>query len=434
MAPSSADDLDRLRAALAPAGYDIEAMIGRGGMASVYRARDRRHQRRVALKLLHADLALGHGTARFLREVEICGRLTHPNIVPLLDSGAIDRQPWFTMPFVEGETLRARTDREHRVPVAFLVAIARDTADALHYAHAAGIVHRDIKPENLVLVGERAMVLDFGIGRAIAVADEVEPRMTSVGLVMGTPLYMAPEQAANDARLDGRTDQYALALVLWEALVGEHPFRASSVSATISRRFSETPPRVDQVRPDVPAPLAAAIARALRIDPDARFPTAAEFADALQDALTTRSVIPAPEVPSIAVLPFANVGGESANAFLADGLTDEIISGLSRLRTLRVTARSSTYALRGTDADLRTVGQRLAVDTVLEGSVQRAGDRVRVSARLVQVADGVQRWASQFDRRFDDLFSGPPLPRHRATRTSATSRGATRGTRARRMD
>ncbi|MCU0635200.1 MAG: serine/threonine protein kinase, partial [Gemmatimonadaceae bacterium] len=308
MPPSSVDDLVRLRDALAPAGYDLDALLGRGGMASVYRARDRRHGRRVAIKVLHADFVSGHGAERFLREVEICGRLTHPNIVPLLDAGAIGDQPWFSMPLVEGETLRARLDREPRLPVPLVLAIARDVADALQYAHAAGIVHRDIKPENLVLVGDRAMVLDFGIGRAIGAADEANVRLTTVGLIMGTPLYMAPEQAANDVRLDGRTDQYALALTLYEALAGDHPFRAPTVSATISRRFSETPARLDQLHAEVPLPAAQAIARALRIDPDARFPTAAEFADALLLAPTAVRTSPAPLAPSIAVVPFTNVG------------------------------------------------------------------------------------------------------------------------------
>ncbi|HVZ48351.1 MAG TPA: protein kinase, partial [Gemmatimonadaceae bacterium] len=388
--------------------YDVEREIGHGGMARVLLAHDRRHDRQVAIKVLHPDIVAGIAAERFLREIRISARLTHPHILPLLDSGHAAGLPFYVMPFVDGESIRDRLRRVARFPVDEALHYVREVADALDYAHAAGVLHRDVKPENVLLLGAHAIVLDFGVGRAISAATDDEAGNTMAGLVVGTPAYLSPEQAAGETALDGRSDQYALAVMLYEMLAGDVPFRGATPQATIARRFMEAAPPLDAARPDAPPHVVAAVARALARDQGDRFDTVGHFGAALGSGAMTgpTTVTPArPEPPSIAVIPFANVGGRPDDEFLADGITDEVISSLSRMRTLRVAARTSSYALRGATDDVATIGARLRVGSLVEGSVQRAGDRVRVKARLVNVADGFQRWADQFDRSADDVFA-----------------------------
>jgi serine/threonine protein kinase/Tfp pilus assembly protein PilF len=387
--------------------YEVERKLAQSTMAEVLVALDVKHGRRVAVKVLAVDVADGIGTERFLREIRFSARLTHPHILPLLDSGMTDGRPFYVMPFVDGETVRQRLDRLGRLPVEDAVSIAREIADALDYAHAADVLHRDVKPENVMMLGEHAVVLDFGIARAISAASELpSAQMTSAGITLGTPMYMSPEQAAGEKRLDGRSDQYSLGVMLFEMLAGEAPFAAPSARAVIARRFTHTPPSLEAVRADVPPHVAACVRRALSSEPDNRFETAGEFARALASPSgATSEPMHAPDAPSIAVIPFANVGGSAENEFLADGITDDVISALSRLRTLRVASRTSSYAMRGGGEDVAAVGKRLSVSTVLEGSVQRARERIRVSARLVNVRDGFQFWSEQFDRTLDDVFA-----------------------------
>ena len=392
--------------ALAPS-YEVERLIGQGGMSQVYLARDRKHDRPVAIKVLNEDVAAGLAGDRFLREIQLCARLTHPHILPLLDSGYAGPRPFFAMPFVSGETLRERMDRVGRLPTEEAVALARDVADALNYAHAAGVVHRDVKPENILLLSGHAVVLDFGVARAISEATQLKEEITQVGTIVGTAAYMSPEQAAGASLLDGRSDQFSLGVLLFEMLTGTQPFTGPSVSAVIAKRFIETPPPVTTLRPDAPTRVSRAIAQALAVDPGDRFATLDEFSKALDTPTGELPALlpPGPEMPSIAVVPFANVGGDPENEYLSDGITDEVISALSRLRTIRVAARTSSYALRSATEDVAAIGARLKVRTILEGSVRRSGKRIRVTARLVNTRDGFQVWSEQFDREIDDVFA-----------------------------
>ncbi|GJG89147.1 hypothetical protein tb265_43280 [Gemmatimonadetes bacterium T265] len=272
----------RLAAALA-GRYALQGEVGRGGMATVYRARDLRRPRPVALKVMRAGLAASLGAGRFRREIAIAAHLRHPHIVPVHDSGEAAGHLWFAMPYVDGESLRHRLDRGGRLAVADAVRIAREVAAALDYAHRRGVVHRDVKPENVLLGGGRALVADFGIAKALGDAlGDAEPGVyTGTGAVLGTPAYMSPEQAAGERALDARTDVYALGLVLYEMLAGAPAFTGATPGSLLVQRFVAAPPPLAAARPDVPPALGEAVARAVQPAPADRHPTAAAFAEAL---------------------------------------------------------------------------------------------------------------------------------------------------------
>lgn len=272
----------RLQRALGSA-YTIERELGRGGAATVYLARDEQHERQVALKVIHPEIAAQFGVDRFLREIKLAARLTHPLILPMLDSGTVDGLPYYAMPFIEGETLRERIDREGRLTPPEAIRIACAVADALEAAHAAGILHRDIKPENILLSRRHALVADFGVGKAMSEAD---PRgLTRTGMAVGTPAYMSLEQAAGDADLDGRTDIYSLGAVLFEMLTGELPFSGPSPQAMIAMRFVQPAPSARDRAPDIPPALDEVVGRALARNREDRFATARELEEALEGAL-----------------------------------------------------------------------------------------------------------------------------------------------------
>src|SRR5574338_1176362 len=261
------EQLGRLREGLA-GRYEIGGEIGRGGMAPVYRARAINHDRPVALKVLHPELAESLGAERFQREIRVAAGLQHPHILSVHDSGSVGSYLWFTMPFVEGESLRDRLARERQLPVADAVRITREVALALDYAHRKGVIHRDIKPENILLIDGQAIVADFGIARALGAVDE---NLTGTGTVIGTPAYMSPEQAAGDRAIDGRTDIYSLGCMLYEMLAGEPPFTGPSAQAILARRFAETARAIRPVRPTVPAAVERAVLKALERIPADRF-------------------------------------------------------------------------------------------------------------------------------------------------------------------
>src|SRR2546430_4284188 len=243
--PRLADLLARVQAALA-GRYTIERELGRGGMATVYLAQDRKHHRQVAIKVLKPELAAALGPERFLREIDTAARLTHPHILPLHDSGEAEGFLFYVMPYVEGESLRDRLSREKQLPLGDALQIAREVADALSYAHSRDVVHRDIKPENILLEAGHAVVSDFGIARAIRAAGGDE--LTTTGIAVGTPAYMSPEQASTDARIDGRADIYALGCVLYEMLAGRPPFRGSSAQAVRARHAHGSVPPLHPAR------------------------------------------------------------------------------------------------------------------------------------------------------------------------------------------
>ena len=398
------DHIERLRTLLA-GRYRIERALGAGGMATVYLATDPRHDREVAIKVLHSDVAGSLAHDRFAREIRLAASLTHPHILPLYDSGEVDGILFFVMPVMRGQTLRELLHDEGRLSVEVATRIAADVADALDYAHRQGIVHRDIKPENILLHEGHSLVADFGIGKAIAAAQETST-LTQVGIMIGTPAYMSPEQAAGE-ELDGRSDLFALGCVLYESLAGEPAFGGSSAAAVIARRFVHTPPNVTESRADVPPSLATLVENLLALDPASRPATAADVVALLRTTsapgpIHARPAAPAPN--SIAVLPFLNMSAEAENEYFSDGLTEEIITDLSRIHALRVTSRTSSMQHKGSAKGLRETGQALGVRYLLTGSVRRAGAALRIAAQLVDAAEDRQLWGDKFSGTMDDVF------------------------------
>ncbi|HEY9519381.1 MAG TPA: serine/threonine-protein kinase, partial [Gemmatimonadales bacterium] len=290
------DTLDLLRAALA-GRYRIDRLLGRGGMATVYLAHDERHNRQVAVKLLHAELIRALGVERFGREIAIAARLSHPHILPLLDSGTVSLRegevasPFYVMPLVEGESLRARLERTPVIPLRDALRLTTEVADALDYAHRQGVVHRDIKPENILFSEGHAVVADFGLARALGEA--APATLTQAGQTLGTPQYMSPEQVTGEQEVDGRSDQYSLACVLYEMLAGKPPGGTSDLRSMLMRRLSSAPPRVREAAPEVPEHVEAAMVRALAVDRTERFATAGEFAAALVGSGSMQIITPA---------------------------------------------------------------------------------------------------------------------------------------------
>ncbi len=456
-----ADLREQLQSGLA-GRYRLERELGRGGMATVFLAHDLRHKRPVALKALHPELAQALGAERFQREIETVARLQHPHILSVHDSGSTGGHLWFTMPFVEGESLRDRLRREQQLPVEVALRIATEAARALQYAHDHGVIHRDIKPENLLLTNDGStLVADFGIAQALSRGDD---RLTATGISVGTPAYMSPEQAAGERTLDARTDVYALGALLYEMLVGEPPFTGATARALIARRFSGELPRVRSVRPSVPESVEQAVIRALALVPADRFASAAEFARALEPTVATptaartvplasavragrgrasaRAWRPVPMAAMalglgvfigvgvlfawrrshsvvgetggakvLAVLPFENLG-DSADAYFADGVANDVRAKLSQVPGMEVIARSSSNEYRHTKKPAQQIARELTVDYLLTATVQwqkRPGEvsRVRVTPELVDVSPGHTpraRWGQQFDASITDVF------------------------------
>jgi eukaryotic-like serine/threonine-protein kinase len=448
---NSQDPREQLQAALG-GQITIERILGRGGMATVYLARDAKHGRLVALKVLHPELSATLGPERFRREIALAAKLQHPHILGVYDSGETPTgQLWFTMPYVEGESLRDRLRREHQLSVEDTLRIARDIGGALDYAHHAGFVHRDIKPENILFSGDHALLADFGVARSM---DAVTPpgdmrhpsgeTLTHTGFAVGTPAYMSPEQASGDRTLDARTDEYALAVVVYEMLGGETPYVASTPQAMIAKMMASAPPSIRIIRRDVTRGVDAAIRKALAATPAARYPSAGAFVAALATGFAqgstepgfpllrvaagvlvvaalaaggffwyTRATAPAGPV-MLAVLPFDNVG-DSANAYFAEGITDEIRSKLTNLPGLQVIASGSSNEYRHSRKSAQEIGRELGVRYLLVGRVRwdrhtgpTGQPRVRVDPELVQV-DGVRvptsRWQQSIDAPLVDVFN-----------------------------
>ncbi|HJR17240.1 MAG TPA: protein kinase [Gemmatimonadales bacterium] len=427
----------QLQAAL-PSQYTVERELGRGGWATVYLAHDARHDRPVALKVLRPDLAAALGTGRFLREISIAGRLTHPHILPLYDSGTIGDSLFYVMPFIQGETLRKRMLRERQLPLPQTLSIAQQIADAVGFAHAHNILHRDIKPENILLEGDQAYVADFGIARAIQVA--ADDTLSEPGFAIGTPAYMSPEQAAGGTNLDGRSDLYSLACLIYEMLAGEPPHTGPTAQAVIARQQSETPRSIVVLRPAVPVAVETVLMKALAKAPADRFTSVSEFAAALTAAV--EHPIP-PRAPSarrralfvsaialglggfawlaqsnpaadgageldathVAVLYFDDLSERSSLRPVADGLTEDLIDALGQVRALHVISPNGVRPYVSREIPPDSIARALKVGTLVSGSVERSGDILRVTARLIDAPSGVQLQSRTLEYRFQDLFA-----------------------------
>ena len=414
---------DQLQSTLGSA-YAFERELAGGAMSRVFVAEEIALRRPVVVKVLPPALSGAISVERFTREIQLAARLQHPHIVPVLtagvarpaDSGGAEIL-YYTMPMVQGETLRATLARDGRMSVADAVRVTCDVADALNYAHGQGVVHRDIKPENILLSGGHALVVDFGIAKAIdASKSNIDASLTGIGISIGTPAYMSPEQAAGESAIDARSDIYSLAAVLYEMLAGRAPFTGPTAAAVLAKRFTEKPVPLHALGAAIPPAVERAIERGMAIAPDERFSSAADFGAAVHAAVhaaaggdplarSLSSGEPAPATQSIAVLPFANMSADTESEYFSDGMTEEIINALAHLPGLRVAARTSVFAFKGKQLDVAELGAKLKVATVLEGSVRLAGRRVRITAQLINVADGFQMWSERFDRELVDVFA-----------------------------
>ena len=443
---------DRLQASLGES-YTIERELGGGGMSHVFLATERRLDRQVVIKLLPPDLAGGVSLDRFHREIQLVARLQNPHIVPVITAGEVDGIPFFTMPFVEGRSLRDMLNSGTRVSVTEGANILRDVATALGYAHERGIVHRDIKPDNVLVSGGAAVVTDFGVAKAISSARAgAAPggSLTQIGFSLGTPMYMAPEQAAADPGTDHRADIYSFGVLAYELFAGAPPFAGRTPAALLAAQMTETPPLVSVARPDAPVPLVELIRRCLEKDPAKRPQTAAELIHGLDAALvssgpSTLGAAPAAAAPrtnknllaiafaavftiaatagllisrrsarepasaadtprSVAVLPLENIGGSDSDRYFSEGITDELTSALGKVPGLRVASRTSVFALRGKGMDATEIAKTLKVSSLLEGTIRRSGDRLRVTAQLTNASDGLALWSDTYEREMKDVF------------------------------
>ena len=389
--------------------YTLGRKLGEGGMATVYLAEDCRHERPVALKVLNRERSAALGAERFEREIKLLAHLRHPFILPLHDSGEAAGELYFVMPYIDGESLGARMQREGPLTLEETVRIVRQLADALDYAHAEGVVHRDIKPENVLLSRHgHALLADFGIARG-TLLQNAGATLTQVGLVVGTAAYMSPEQALSEDSLDGRADIYSLACVVYEMLSGRPPFLGPTAMAVVAQHVGTPAPSLVGVGKDVTSSAAGAVARALEKDPRERFSTATAFADALVSADANLAAVPrkltsAPRL-SIAVLPIANRSPDPETEFFSDGITEELINALAKVEGLRVVSRTSTFSFKGGTLPVGEIGARLNVGFVLEASVRRAQDRLRVTARLIGVAEDSTVWSETYERKLEDVFA-----------------------------
>src|SRR5579862_4048526 len=433
---------DQLQATLGDA-YTIERELGGGGMARVFLAEETALGRKVVVKVLPPDLSAEISAERFRREARVAAGLQHPNVVPLLSTGGAAGLLYYTMPFVEGESLRERLVRERQLPVSEALRLTGEVADALACAHARGIVHRDVKPENILLSGGHAMLTDFGIAKAVA--QSRDETLTGTGLSLGTPQYMAPEQASGERDVDGRADVYALGCILYEMLAGEAPFSGPTAQAVVAKHMAAPFPQVRHSRPDVPESIDEALRHATAKAPADRYPTATAFVEALSRAASgagagagvgpaapahrthtrSRTLVagaaliacavlgyaavrrlraPAPDAgKSIAVLPFVNLSGDTAYDYFAEGMSDQLRSDLTSLPGLKVMGQASSSRFRGRAVDAHDAGAKLGVGQLVAGSVSRSGQRVRVTAELLSVADGSALSSMTFDARVTDL-------------------------------
>jgi len=400
--------------------YRVLRLLGSGGMGTVYQAEDTRLGRQVALKFLPADLARDrHALDRFQREARAASALNHPHICTIHDIDEADGEPFIAMELLEGQTLKERI-QGRPLPAPEVVELALQLADALEAAHAKGIIHRDIKPANVFVTARgTAKLLDFGLAKvaADARADAEAPTvpaewMTGAGVALGTVGYMSPEQVRGEG-LDARTDLFSFGVVLYEMVTGRAPFQGATAGAVLGAILHMAPAAPLRLNPELPAALERIVNKLLEKDRALRYQSAADLVVDLQRLKREREsgreaapgIAEPARTPSLAVLPFANLSADKENEYFSDGLAEDIIGALARVPGLRVMARTSAFAFRGRDVDVREIGTRLNVEHVLEGSVRRSGNRIRVTAQLVMASDGYPLWSQRFDRDMTDVFA-----------------------------
>ena len=461
--------------------FTIERELSGGGMSRVFVAFDANLGRRVVVKVLPPELAASVSVDRFKREILLAATLQHPHIVGVLSAGEVDGMPFFTMPFVEGESLRARLEREGRLTVGRAVSILKDVARALAYAHERGVVHRDIKPDNVLLAGTSATVTDFGIAKALLTAVQTDPgadsqaaepesgtnsskgALTQLGTTIGTPAYMAPEQAAADPATDHRADLYSFGIMAYEILTGRVPFTSKTPQALLAAQLTATPPPMGGLRADVPAALARLVMQCLEKEREKRPQSAREIAELLEHPdMVSGAFLSAPQLPArrprfiawavaaslvvvagagvtlavrgrddvasisqaggpaadsiaaaaaaararaIVVLPFVNIGRDTTDDYLAEGLTNGLINAIGRVPGVRVASRSVARSAREKFSTAEEIGKALSVGRILEGTIQREGNRLRVTARVTNTDDGFMVWSDMFERTLKDVFA-----------------------------
>jgi len=395
--------------------YQIISQLGAGGMGEVFLARDTELGRQIALKLLPAHFTADAGRMRrFRQEARAASALNHPNILTIHEIGEIDSRHFIVTEFIDGSTLRQHL-KTTRVGVGEALNISIQIADALAAAHEAAIVHRDIKPENIMLRRRDGIVkvLDFGLAKLTesqpTPLDEESPTVaqfnTEPGLIVGTPLYMSPEQARGHG-VDVRTDIFSLGVVLYEMIAGRVPFKGESQADTFVALLEREPPPLAQYRSDVPPELERIVRKCLEKERENRYSTASELVNDLKNLAAGKSKEqPAPTTaPSIAVLPFLNMSADPENEYFCDGLAEELLNALSKVEELKVAARTSAFSFKGKDVNVSGIGRALNVSTVLEGSVRKAGQRLRITVQLINASDGYHLWSERYDRQMEDIF------------------------------
>ena len=457
--------------------YTVERELGGGGMSRVFLATEKLLDRQVVIKLLPEDLAAGINAERFRREIQLAAKLQHPHIVPVLTAGEILGRPYFTMPFVEGESLRQRLERGGELPLPDALRLLREVASALAYAHKNGIVHRDIKPDNVMISDGFALVTDFGVAKALkaSAVEKSGPSMTTAGVAIGTPEYMSPEQAVADPGVDHRADIYSFGILAYEMLTGTTPFAGRTTQAVLAAHAVMAPEPVQTRRPNLAPWLAGLVMQCLEKHPADRPQSATELVKVLQqsDEASRSGSIPSPTpgwagrkkylalaaaaivivaaagayyftsrdqapsggniIRSIAVLPLVNVGGTPQDEYFSDGMSDELANAFNKIPGLRVASRTSSYTFKGRkDVNVEEIGRKLKVEAVLEGTVRRAGGKLKITGQLTSTKDGLSLWSDSYERNASDVFAVQEdiarsiasalelrlAPRHPATPTS----------------